>query len=75
MLNTLYAMESLNVTEEELSELQNFRKQGTREFVSGRIGLNIRNDEPFTGVVDEVSIYNRALSEGEIKQNFAVKGA
>ena len=35
----------------------------------GRIGLNIRYQEPFPGTIDEVSIYNRELSEDEVKQN------
>ena len=34
MAKYLYAE---NVTEEELSELQNFKKKGSREFVRGRI--------------------------------------
>lgn len=36
----------------------------------GRMGLNVRYEEPFPGIVDEVSIYNRALSEDEVKQIF-----
>lgn len=40
----------------------------------GRMGLNVRDEESFPGIIDEVSIYNRALSEDEIKQNFAAKG-
>jgi hypothetical protein len=36
----------------------------------GRIGLNVRYEEPFPGIIDEVSIYKRALSEDEVKQNF-----
>jgi len=37
---------------------------------TGRIGLNIRDEEPFPGMIDEVALYNRALSEEEIKKNF-----
>jgi len=34
------------------------------------MGLNIRYREPFPGIVDEVSVYNRELSEDEVKQNY-----
>lgn len=37
----------------------------------GRIGQNIRNDEPFPGIIDEVAIYRRELSEDEIKKNYS----
>jgi len=36
----------------------------------GRIGQNIRDDEPFPGIIDEVAIYNRDLSEDEVKKNY-----
>ena len=36
----------------------------------GRMGLNIRDREPFPGIVDEVSVYNHELSEDEVKQNY-----
>ena len=31
------------------------------------------NGEYFAGVIDEVRIYNRALSEDEVKQNYEVR--
>jgi hypothetical protein len=34
------------------------------------MGLNIRDREPFPGIVDEVSVYNHELSEDEVKQNY-----
>jgi len=40
----------------------------------GRIGANIGSaGENFNGVIDEVSIYDRALSADEVAQNFAAK--
>jgi len=36
----------------------------------GRIGTNIRDGETFTGVIDEVAIYGRALSDAEMALNF-----
>lgn len=39
----------------------------------GRIGLNVRYGEPFPGMIDEVALYNRALSEEEIKKNFTAQ--
>jgi len=32
------------------------------------------SDGGFIGIIDEVMIYNRALSEDEIRQNFQAKG-
>ena len=39
----------------------------------GRIGANVRLGEFFNGAIDEVSIYDRALSENEVAQNFAAE--
>jgi len=37
----------------------------------GRIGQNIRDNEPFPGIIDEIAIYKRELSEDEIKKNYS----
>jgi len=37
------------------------------------IHLNTRI-RPFLGIIDEVAIHNRALSEVEVKQNYEAKG-
>jgi len=41
----------------------------------GRVGVNLRLGEFFEGVIDEVCIYNRALSAAEDAQNFAAESA
>ncbi|HUV66629.1 MAG TPA: LamG domain-containing protein, partial [Sedimentisphaerales bacterium] len=42
--------------------------------VVGRIGANVKApSELFNGAIDEVSIYDRALSENEVAQNFAAE--
>ena len=41
----------------------------------GTIGSNLDGGEPFTaGIIDEVSIYDRALSADEVEQNFNAEG-
>ncbi len=40
-----------------------------------RIGIASDNSGRFSGHIDELAIYSRALSEGEIKAHFSAKGA
>ena len=40
----------------------------------GRIGANVVFTENFSGIIDEVSIYDRALSAEEVKQNSESEG-
>ncbi|MBU5537116.1 MAG: LamG domain-containing protein [Candidatus Aenigmarchaeota archaeon] len=53
-------------------ELNNFRTRiGTPTltyFNVFNIGAELQGRSPFSGIIDEVRIYNRALSESEIKQ-------
>ena len=43
---------------------------------SGTIGSNLDGGEPFAdGIVDEVTIYDRALSAGEVEQNVSDEGS
>jgi len=39
----------------------------------GRIGTNVRDGELYEGCIDEVCIYDRALSDAEVAQNFAAE--
>ena len=58
----------------------NFVTQGTwplspLQFEVAKIGINRGNNKAFNGLIDEVSIYNRALSSDEIKTIFDADSA
>jgi hypothetical protein len=44
---------------------------GTTEFDRFRIGQNRNSSTFFTGAIDELKIYNRALTASEISSRFA----
>ena len=44
---------------------------GTTEFNRFRIGRNRNGNKYYTGAIDELKIYNRALTASEISSRFA----
>ena len=47
---------------------------GPMSSVSSEVDIGHASDGGFIGIIDEVAIYNRALSADEIKKNFKAKG-